>query len=212
MKSSNVAGIILAAGKSRRMGRNKLLLPFEGNPLVQHVIDAAQASPLHPLVLVMAEHTPSLTNHINTGSCTPVFHDGTEYSDSLKAGLTAASKRKCAGAMFLLGDQPLVTIDTITRLILAFQREPQRWVAPLWQGQRGNPVIAPRSWFDRILTLSGDTGPRHYLKHPDARLKLVEVDDPGVIYDIDTPEDYHWLQGIKKLPTAKAIGSNSTSV
>jgi molybdenum cofactor cytidylyltransferase len=211
MKSSSVAGIILAAGKSRRMGKNKLLLSYKDKPIVQHVIDAAMASPLHPLFLVMAEEAPAFANHINAGSCTPVYHSRTAYSDSLKAGLAAACKKQCPGAMFLLGDQPLVTVDTITRLIQAFKREPQRWVAPLWQGQRGNPVIAPRSWFDRIFTLTGDTGPRHFLQHPDACLKLVEVNDPGVIYDIDTPDDYHWLQGIKKLPTAKAIGSHSTT-
>lgn len=95
----------------------------------------------------------------------------------------------CASAMFLLGDQPLVTVATIEKLILAFHKEPERWVEPSWDGQRENPVIIPASWFDKIITLKGDTGPKKYLKDPSARLKLVEVDDRGVVFDIDSPED-----------------------
>jgi len=96
--------------------------------------------------------------------------------------------------MFLLGDQPLVTVDTLEKLTAAFQKEPQRWVAPSWKGQRGNPVITPASWFDRVFALEGDTGPRKHLKDPAARLKLVEVEDEGVVFDIDSPEDYERLQ------------------
>ncbi|HHD56517.1 MAG TPA: nucleotidyltransferase family protein, partial [Desulfobulbaceae bacterium] len=115
------------------------------------------------------------------------------YATSLQAGLRALSV-PCDGAMFLLGDQPLVTGATIEKLLAAFYAEPERWVAPYYHGRRGNPVITPSPWFGAIHALTGDTGPRAHLKDPAARLKLVEVDDIGVIFDIDSPEDYERLR------------------
>ena len=204
MPQSPVPGIILAAGRSLRMGKNKLLLPFCGKPILQHVIDAAQKSSLSPLVLVIGSDSDVIRSRIEPGAAVVIenkdFSHG--YGSSLQVGLNALSalSTPCAGAMFLLGDQPLVTAATIEKLIAAFQKEPERWVAPSWNGQRGNPVITPASWFDRIFALKGDTGPRKHLKDPAAGLKLVEVDDKGVVFDIDSPEEYERLikSGMKK--------------
>ncbi len=186
-----IPGIILAAGKSRRMGKNKLLLPFQDKPILQHVIDAATNSSLSPLILVVGPEHEEILSHIKTGTASVVEnHDHAGgYAFSLKTGLNTLTT-PCNGAMFLLGDQPLVTSTTIEALISAFQKEPHRWIAPTWQGQRGNPVITPASWFDRIHALHGDIGPREHLRDPAANLKLVKVDDRGVIFDIDGPEDY----------------------
>jgi molybdenum cofactor cytidylyltransferase len=189
-----VPGIILAAGKSQRMGKNKLLLPFRDKPLLQHVIDTALLSSLSPLILVLAADSNNVQSQINTGDAIVVKNSTLSggYGSSLQVGLRALNK-PCKGAMFLLGDQPLLTVETIEKLIRAFQKEPERWVAPSWNGQRGNPVITPVSWFDRIFALNGDTGPREHLKDPAAKLKLVSVDDRGVVFDIDSPEDYESL-------------------
>jgi len=102
------------------MGRNKLLLPWQGKPILQHVLDSAATSPLAPLFLVLDQENPLLTDQIESGACRLVPCGSTVYSDSLRAGLLALDDQ-CAGAMFLLGDQPLVTSATITALITAFQ-------------------------------------------------------------------------------------------
>ena len=192
-----IPGIILAAGRSLRMGKNKLLLSFHGKPILQHVLDTAQQSSLSPLILVLGSKSDLVQAQITPGRViiveNPSFLCG--YGSSLQVGLKALSE-PCAGAMFLLGDQPLLITKTINRLILAFQEEPERWVAPSWSGLRGNPVIIPVSWFARIFALKGDTGPREHLSDPAANLKLVDVDDRGVVLDIDTPEDYEQLKKI----------------
>ncbi len=195
MSQTSVPGIILAAGRSLRMGKNKLLLTFNGKPILQHVIDAAQKSSLSPLILVLGADSDTIRLQVDFGTIFVIENENFSrgYGSSLQTGLKALS-RPCAGAMFLLGDQPLVTVDTIEKLILAFQKEPERWVAPSWHGQRGNPVITPASWFDKIFALEGDTGPRKHLKDPAANLKLVKVDDRGVVFDIDSPEDYEFLK------------------
>lgn len=194
MEPHGVAGIILAAGRSRRMGVNKLLLDYRGKPILQHVIDAARRPSLAPLVLVLGAEGDRVRSLIDTKGIELVDNKEHErgYGISLQAGLDAL-RHPCRGAMFLLGDQPLVTPATLGRLLAAFAAEPDRWVAPVYRGQRGNPVITPSCWFDKIYALTGDSGPRAHLKDPAARLKLVEVDDEGVIFDVDRPEDYERL-------------------
>jgi molybdenum cofactor cytidylyltransferase len=193
MSKIPVPGIILAAGKSRRMGKNKLLLTFHGKPLLQHVLDAALASDLAPVLLVVSKESSGLPSRISKGKAIIIYNTSNlGYSSSLQAGLNALTK-PCNGAMFLLGDQPLVTSQTINQLISAFQKEPERWVAPSYQGKRGNPVITPSAWFDKIHALDGDTGPREHLTDSAAGLLLVNVEDQGVIFDIDQPQDYDQL-------------------
>jgi len=189
-----VAGIILAAGRSTRMGGNKLLLDYRGKPILQHVIDTALGASLAPLVLVLGAEDDRIRSRVDTTGVEVVINANHDqgYATSLQAGLDALDK-PCSGAMFLLGDQPLVTGGTIEKLLAAFSAEPERWVAPCCRGRRGNPVITPSCRFDKIYALTGDTGPRAHLKDPAARLKLVEVDDIGVIFDIDRPEDYERL-------------------
>lgn len=179
------------------MGKNKLLLPFHGKPILQHVIDAALHSSLNPLVLVLGADSDIVRSQVDSGSALVVENSDFScgYGSSLQVGLKALAN-PCEGAMFLLGDQPLVTTRTIEKLIKAFQDEPERWVAPVWHGQRGNPVITPVAWFDRIFALRGDIGPREHLKDPAANLKLVDVNDRGVVFDIDRPEDYERLQNL----------------
>lgn len=197
MEQPSIPGIILAAGRSQRMGKNKLLLTYHGKPILQHVIDVAKESTLFPLILVLGFESDRIQSQVDLATLqvtqNNAFSSG--YGSSLQAGLKALST-PCSGAMFLLGDQPLVTVDTLEQLILAFQKEPERWIAPSFNGQRGNPVIAPASQFDTIFALTGDTGPRKHLKSPSANLKIVEVENRGVVLDIDNPEDYDRLNKV----------------
>ncbi len=196
MSTVPLPGIILAAGNSSRMGQNKLLLPFRGKAILQHVIDAAHHSLLSPLILVLGADSSEIENNILCRSALVVNAPQTTkgYGTSLQTGLKALTRcDQYEGAMFILGDQPLLQTDSINLLINAFQKEPTRWVAPSWEGQRGNPVITPVSWFDKIYAIKGDHGPRRHLKDPATRLKLVELQDEGVLFDIDSPEDYQRL-------------------
>ncbi len=190
----SVAGVVLAAGLSERMGRCKLSLPFRAKPLLAHAVAAAAASALSPLVVVLGEDTRHLRDRLDFGRARPVVNADSRSgrASSLKTGLQHVPADR-AGVMVLLGDQPLVTAGLIDTLLAAFARRPDHWVAPVYRGRRGNPVIIPRRWFPDLLTLTGDRGPRRLLSSPGLRLHLVPVDDPAVVIDVDTAQDYERL-------------------
>lgn len=190
-----LAGIILAAGFSVRMGKAKLGLPFRGKPLVEHVVRAATMSTLSPVIVVLGGNAETLTAAVDFGTASVIvnFESRTGRASSLIRGI-AQVPQSHAGIMVLLGDQPLVTSGIIDTLAATFQRYPDHWIAPIYRGRRGNPVIIPRRWFNHLCTLTGDSGPRKLLSCPGLRLRLVAIDDPAVLMDVDTIEDYKQLK------------------
>jgi molybdenum cofactor cytidylyltransferase len=189
-----VAGIILAAGEGSRMGRTKQLLPFRGKSILECVIDSALASALHRVVVVLG-HRADLLIPLLEGKgvevvVNPDYRQG--QSSSLKSGLHALTEETEA-ALFLLGDQPLITPTLIDSILVAYQASGNPIVMPVFQGRRGNPVLFSRETFSRIEALGADCGARPLFQEYAARLLTVPVDDPAIHFDIDTEEDYQRL-------------------
>jgi molybdenum cofactor cytidylyltransferase len=202
---NNLSGLILAAGAGRRMGGGaggKLLLPYRGEPLVVHVLRKALAV-CDPVVVVTGCNSAEVRRALKDVDSTLRIIQATDWNRgqarSLRAGLAGLDDVEMKeggdmlGALVFLGDQPLVRLETLTALAEAFRGDPRSFVAPRYDGRRGNPVCIPRAWFPRVMTLDGDVGARALLDHPEARLRLVEVTDSGVHRDVDTLEDYHAL-------------------
>lgn len=194
-----VAGIVLAAGRSTRMGRPKQLLPFRGRTVLECVVDNALASSLHRVVVVLgheAENVMPLLGHRRvTTVVNPLYGEG--QSSSLKAGLGALTGETDA-ALFLLGDQPLVTPATIDLLIAAYADSPSPIVIPTFEGQRGNPVLFSRETFPRIEALNGDCGARVLFQEYAEEIHIVVVNTPAIHFDLDTEEDY--LRLLREFP------------
>lgn len=196
-------GLILAAGFSNRMGRCKLTLPWKGKPLIGHVLCAARETPLLPLgIVVRPDSDPELLKILaeKDGCLERILAPEARLgqAESLKAGIdwlermVPWSGTSPDGVVVLLGDQPLVTATLIRALVTVFRDDPQRAVAPVCRGNRGNPVILPRKAFPWIRQLSGDTGARSLLGRLD--LQLVPTNDTAAVLDIDTWEMYRRLQ------------------
>ena len=188
---SGVAGIVLAAGESRRMGAvNKLLAEIEGVPMVVRAVDAAVASGADP-VLVVTGHEEGKIRAALAGRPVRFVHNpdyAAGMSGSLRAAL-ASVPDEAAGALICLGDMPHVTAEHMTRLVEAFEDgdEPVICVAT-HDGKRGNPSLWHRDFFAEMRAIEGDVGARRLIgEHPEAVVE-VEVADPGVLLDIDTPE------------------------
>lgn len=185
-----VAGVLLAAGRSTRMGRPKQLLPWRGEPLVRHMARIALATRLCELVVVtgaVAEAVRAALADLPVRLVhNPAFAEG--QSTSLRAGIRALAP-SVEAAMILLVDQPLLQPATIDTLIAAW-RPPWQIVAPRYAGQRGHPVVFARALFEQLCAIEGDRGARNLLQTHATTTLLVDVADAGVVLDMDTPDMY----------------------
>lgn len=190
-----ISGVILAAGKSTRMGRPKQLLLLRGRPLLQHVIDAAAGSGLHDIVLVLGCHADEIRAAIEVPRRMRVvvnadFDAG--QSSSLRVGLEHTDSRSTAAAI-LLSDQPDVSTDLIDRVVGTFTREPAPILRPIFVSANGripgHPVILSRTVWPEVVRLSGDEGARSLMStHPEwVRELTIDADAPK---DVDTWSDY----------------------
>jgi molybdenum cofactor cytidylyltransferase len=192
-----VAGIILAAGSSSRMGRNKLLLELDGKPILCHAVDQALGAGLSEIVVVTGHQASKVRAALGNRPVKVI--EAREHrlgmSASLKAGIRALSP-KAEAALVMLGDMPQVSAALIRRLIGAYNpTESRSIVLPTVAGKRGNPVLFDQRYFAEMLAVEGDVGARHLIGAHDDQVAEVAVEDAGIFTDVDTPEAYDALLG-----------------
>lgn len=203
-----VGAVVLAAGHSRRMGaRNKLLIPVDGTPMVARVVDALLGTAARPIVVVTGHDAEQV--RASLGDRPVRFAHNAEHergmSTSLRAGIDAlvahAGDDPLDGALVCLGDMPRLAPAHVEALLGTFDpdwppaegappdhggRRPL--CVPVFEGQRGNPVLFARRYFDELRALSGDVGAKALIERHDEAVRRVPVADDGVLLDIDTPE------------------------
>jgi molybdenum cofactor cytidylyltransferase len=190
-----VAALVLAAGASARMGRPKQLLDWGGQPLVRIAAEVALAARLDPLLVVVGGARVQVESAL-AGLPLRIV-DNREYargqSTSLRAGIAALGAEADA-VVVLLGDQPFVTAAIVERLVAEWRASGAPIVAPVYAGQRGNPVLFARAVFPELLAVTGDQGARAVLATAPSRIHLIPFDDARPLADIDTPDDYERLR------------------
>ncbi len=202
MKSvqKKTAGVILAAGSASRMGKTKQLMSFGHTTLLGQVFQNAARSALSPLIVVLGHDATKIQQTIDLSSAAvvinPAYAKG--QSTSLIAGLEHVPPA-CDAAMFLLGDQPLISPEIINTLIHAFQASTAPIVIPFFNGRRGNPVIIARSLFHRLRTVSADTGARVLFREFKTSILKVPLQDDAILVDVDTMIDYEKLMSKKMI-------------
>ncbi len=196
-RTPNIAAIVLAAGRSIRMGEaNKLLLNLRGVPLISRTVSAVRDGAIASIIVVTGHDAEAVADVLRgqpvTFAHNPRFEEG--MSTSLKSGI-AALPRSTDGVLVCLGDMPAVTAKSITKLIDAFNPvENRAIIVPTYKGKRGNPVLFSQAYFEELLHVEGDTGARALLSaHADAVYE-VEMDDAGVLADADTPAAFAALE------------------
>jgi molybdenum cofactor cytidylyltransferase len=191
-----ISAVVLAAGHAQRLGREKLLLPLRGKPVLQWVLESALASELDEIICVMRELT-STQRQLNISDERLLWL--TNYaadrgqSTSVIAGLWATNPRS-DGVMFLVGDQPLLPKELINSLIEKFRTGSAWIVAPSFNKQPRNPVLFRRGLFPELLQLTGDRGGRGLIDKHKNRTALIEWKDEMPFLDLDVHEDYERLK------------------
>ena len=185
-----IAALLLAAGKSSRMGTNKMLAEIDGTPMVARTAQRLLSSHARPIVTVLGNEADKADGALGKLPVqrvrNPDFADG--LSTSLKCGL-AALPPDIDGVIVCLADMPLVAGRDLDRLIAAFNPvEGREIVVPTRRGKRGNPVLWARRFFPEMTRLAGDVGARHLIGEHAESVAEVEMDTDAVLVDIDTPD------------------------
>ena len=190
----SVTGIILAAGFSRRMACEKLLLPLDGIPMLEHVLRAAIGSTLTEILLVYQNTRVAELGARYNLRCIHNEQAIDGQSASIRLGVAAAPK--AAGAyMFLVGDQPFVSAEIIDRLIAVHVENPGNIIVPNYGGKRATPTLFPCALRGDLLALQGDSGGRQIMARIPEKIHEIMIEEKIGGVDIDTPESYQKLRG-----------------
>lgn len=206
-KDKTVHGVVLAAGRSERFGtENKLLATVDGEPLLRRATRPLVGACTDGVTVIVG-HDATLVSAAVDGLDVRV-HKNPDYregqSTSVRAGVEAVLEQESAdeagkvdAIVFGLGDMPDVSVTTVNALVEAYETGAGDAIAATYDGQRGNPVLFDRQYFDALTELSGDRGGRGVLSTSEDAIRLV-VDDPGVLRDVDTHEDIHELSPVRR--------------
>jgi molybdenum cofactor cytidylyltransferase len=181
-----IAALLLAAGKSSRFGANKLMHPLNDQPIALHAAIALKSA-FPDALAVVSPGSPVQAVLEQAGLRAVVSERAAEgMGESLKTGIAAT--QDADGWVVALADMPFIRPATHLAIERALRRG-AAIAAPTCEGERGHPVGLSSRFREELLSLEGDAGARFILKRHAAEIALIEVGDPGVLKDIDTPQD-----------------------
>jgi molybdenum cofactor cytidylyltransferase len=186
-----ITAIILAAGESKRMGEPKMLMPWGKSTVLQTVISTFQASGIKDILVVTGGARQQIETLIGK-TVETVFNEDYQKGEmlsSIQLGLSV-KMREASAALICLGDQPQVEERTVRSICNTFQLNKSQLVVPSYEMQRGHPWLVARPLWDEILAIKPPKTLRDFLKKHAREIHYVIADNPSVLADLDTPEDY----------------------
>lgn len=195
MKANEYSALILCAGYSSRMGSFKPLLPLGGETLVERIIRLFMDAGGVDVTVVLGHEAPAITAVLERYDVSVVINEryGEGMFSSVRAGVQQIDRKR--RAFFLMPvDIPLVRQDTLQTLMNAFQKGDADVYRPCFRGSHGHPPLISSALIPAILNFSGPGGLRALLAHYGYSILDVAVEDPGILVDLDTPEDYLMVQ------------------
>lgn len=192
------AAVVLAAGGSSRMGRPKALLSYRGKTFLAGILDAVRAAAVDRLLVAVAPDDRKIIEAIDLTIATPVYNICASTAGplgSIRAAVTAIINHPVEAMVVWPVDQPHVLQTTLEALLNEYRTTHSAITVPTFQGRRGHPVLFGRAVFKELLAVPAGQGARSVVGADPGRVREVEVFDPAVLDDIDTPEDYERLLG-----------------
>ena len=192
-----ISSILLAAGQSKRMlGENKLIKDVKGIPLIKYALNNILKSNVNEIIIILGYQNETIEKLIDkTSRVKFVFNSNYNegISSSIKKGIKNLSEKN--EAFFIsLGDMPSINYNTYNQLI-KYSKD-KKVIVPLFKGQKGNPVLFPKSFEKKLLSIEGDSGAKKMLEINKKEVLNLEIDDPGIIKDLDVPSDFNSLNKI----------------
>ena len=190
-RAANVSALVLAAGRSTRMGPvNKLLASLGGRVMVRAVVEQLEGSCVRPIVVVTGHESERVGEALAGAGVrlvhNPAYREG--LSGSIRVGL-ASLPESAEATIICLGDMPLIASRHVEKLVAAFDPAEGREICvPVFEGKRGNPVLFARRFFEEMATVRGDVGARHLIGEYEEYVCEVAMDDRAVLVDVDSPQ------------------------
>ncbi|WP_274363156.1 nucleotidyltransferase family protein [Paenibacillus thermotolerans] len=196
-ENMSVTAVVLSAGISSRMGKPKQLIPFLGVPMLQAVIQKLLPFPFESIMAVVGDRGEEIRAKVCISDARFRWISNDHYRDGMSTSVIEAVKQcnneSSAGLLVVLGDQPLLTKQTIGTVVDAIRDlgdgASRCVIQTVYRGRPGHPVFIPSALFAHVHELSGDQGAKPLFKYAERRIQ-VHVGDLGAIADVDTPDDY----------------------
>jgi len=190
-----IAGLILAAGESSRMGIPKATLTWRGRTFLELIVQTLREGGLERMVVVLGHKAENIQRQVEIEPAqvviNPDYRSG--QTSSLQVGLQALMADELEAVLLCLVDHPAVSGETVRRIVAAFRQCGAPVVVPTYQDRRGHPILVGRQVFDELLGLSCNAGADSVVRKYRAQTRFVEVEDEGVVIDVDDLESYQRL-------------------
>jgi molybdenum cofactor cytidylyltransferase len=186
-----ISAIILAAGESKRMGRPKMLLPWDKSTVLQAVVTTFQAAGIKD-ILVVTGGAHNLVNRLVGHTVQTIYNENYEQGEmlsSIQIGIRV-KMRESQAVLIGLGDQPQVQIRTIQQIVQEYKHTSSPLIVPSYNMRRGHPWLVARELWEEILNLAPPDTAREFLTQHAGAIHYLVSDTPTILQDLDTPEDY----------------------
>lgn len=193
-----IAGIVLAAGASSRMGEDKSLLPWGSKSFLEHLVEMLRQSPVGLVRVVLGANAALVQEKIRLDTAEAVVNPEWEKGQlsSLQAGLDSLPPGMVEAAVVFLVDHPCISTRVVEALIAAFRASGKPIVVPTYQGRRGHPVLFAASLFDELRQAPLEVGARHVVRQHNAEVLEVPTEEEGVVLNINDPAAYEKVSGM----------------
>jgi molybdenum cofactor cytidylyltransferase len=187
-----LGAVVLAAGLSSRMGKQKMLLPWAGKTVIETVVDTLIRAEVEQIVVVIGRDAEQIREVLKTGPAqaiyNPLYTNGNMVTSFL-TGIGALSE-KVDAVLLALGDQPQMQMETILTVVNEWMKNPEKLCIPSFQMRRGHPWIIPSKLWHSLSELKDGKTMRDFIRMHESNIQYVLVEKDTILADLDTPEDY----------------------
>ncbi|MCS7265135.1 MAG: nucleotidyltransferase family protein [Armatimonadetes bacterium] len=190
-----IAAIVLAAGQGSRMGGGKLLLPLIDSTVIERTVQNFLSVPVSDLVVVIGVYGLAIKSRLQRFPIRFAFNLDplSDMAESIRCGLKIINPAEIKAFLIMPADMPLVLPETIRKIIVSLLKGDKAIALPVFQNRRGHPVVFRSNFYEKVLNFRSPQGIRPLVHDDPSQVLLIEVEDEGVILDLDNWDDYRWL-------------------